>query len=265
MRLTETQVDAYASDGFVVVPGLFSSAEVDTLSSALPELIEAHREGHILEEGSGAVRSVMGGQDRVAIWERFVRHPRLVHAAAQLLADPASLYQFKVNTKEGFKGAEWSWHQDFIFWHEEDGMAYPLALTAAVFLDDVLEFNGPLLMWRGTHRHGSLAARVEPGTDWRANAQAKLKYSLDETTISRIAERHELVSLKGSRGTAVLFHCNLVHGSMPNMTPYRRAIAFCTYTSVNNRFDAVERPRPQFVADCRGRAVEALADDCLLD
>jgi ectoine hydroxylase len=73
-----------------------------------------------------------------------------------------------------------------------------------------------------------------------------------------------MVSLKGAPGTAVFFHCNLVHGSMANITPFRRAIAFATYSSVDIPFRPVERLRPGFVADRTGKAVTPVDDASLL-
>jgi ectoine hydroxylase len=32
------------------------------------------------------------------------------------------IYQFKINVKAAFGGDVWQWHQDYIFWRNEDGM-----------------------------------------------------------------------------------------------------------------------------------------------
>src|ERR1051325_10573489 len=170
-----------------MIDNLFCASEVEFLRNAIGPLLSHHAAGQVLEEAGDSIRSVMGGQGGVPIWERLVRPPRLVGPASTILAGPVSVYQFKVNTKEGFKGAQWSWHQDYIFWKEEDGMLEPNAVTAAVYLDDSTELNGPLIAMAGSHGHGAISVPpTDTSGEWRANARATLKYSLTEAKIREL-------------------------------------------------------------------------------
>ena len=263
MMLGDRQARMFAEDGFVIIPNLFCKSEIAILNARLPDLMASQAEGRIMEPDGETVRSVMGGHETLGIWTRFVRHPRLVLVARQLLGSEVALHQFKVNPKQSFAGAEWAWHQDFIFWHNEDGMTEPRALTAAVFLDDVYDFNGPLVVFRSSHKDGLISTRARTTDDWRANAAVDLKYSLEPSTVQDLAEEKELLSLTGPAGTGVFFHCNIVHASGPNIAPQRRAIAFASYTSADNRFRVVAKPRPAFVAARERSPVRALGDDCL--
>ena len=108
------------------------------------------------------MRSVYGSHETNALFRRLCHDSRLVEPAMQLLDGPVYLHQLKVNAKLGMVGDVWEWHQDFIFWLREDGMPRPLALTAAVFMDDVNEFNGPLLFIRDrTGRASSRCRRAK--------------------------------------------------------------------------------------------------------
>ena len=56
------------------------------------------------------------------------------------------MHQFKINGKMAFDGDVWQWHQDFGTWIERRPDARrPRAMNVAIFLDEVNEFNGPLM------------------------------------------------------------------------------------------------------------------------
>ena len=75
-----------------------------------------------------------------------------MEAAQRILQDEVYVHQFKVNAKLAFRGEVWEWHQDYIFWRNEDGMPTDNVVTLALFLDEVNEFNGPLLFVPGSHK-----------------------------------------------------------------------------------------------------------------
>ena len=55
-----------------------------------------------------------------------------------------------------------------------------------------------------------------------------------------------IVAPKGEPGAAVFFHCNLVHGSAPNMSPWGR---LAVYYSANRVDNAIRRfKRPEYIA-----------------
>ena len=97
----------------------------------------------------------MGLHLRDDLFARLVRDPRFVTTAQQITGDD-ELYimQVKVNAKEAFTGEQWQWHYDFATHHREDGVPEPLALNLHIFLDEVTEFNGPLIFIPQSHRDG---------------------------------------------------------------------------------------------------------------
>ena len=56
------------------------------------------------------------------------------------------MHQFKINAKAAFEGDVWQWHQDYGTWARDDGMPEPRAMNIAVFLDEVMPINGPLML-----------------------------------------------------------------------------------------------------------------------
>jgi ectoine hydroxylase len=130
-------------------------------------------------------------------------------------------------------------------------------VTVCLFLDEVTEFNGPMLLIPGSQRDGviereadgeSAPSGYEGQPAWIANLTARLKYGLDRASVARLVLRYGITAPKGPAGSVLMFHANLVHGSAGNLSPFDRMVAMVTFNSVENTLRAVERPRPEFLA-----------------
>ncbi|MCB0965992.1 MAG: aminotransferase class I/II-fold pyridoxal phosphate-dependent enzyme, partial [Ilumatobacter sp.] len=151
-RLSGEEMEAFGRDGVVVLPARFSLDEVAAINDVLDRLMEEDVPENIREKSSGVVRTAMGLHLRHELFARLVNDPRFLEPAAQILGDvPVYAQQVKVNAKAAFTGEQWQWHYDFATHHHEDGVPEPLALNMHIFLDDVTEFNGPLMFVRGSH------------------------------------------------------------------------------------------------------------------
>ena len=255
MRLSEEQLASLHSQGFLVLPDLFSGAEVDALRSRLPALFADGHEGNIVERESGEARTSMGLHLRDECFDVLTRHPRLVEPALQILGEPAYIQQVKVNVKAAFSGEVWQWHYDFATHHEEDGVLRPLALNLHVFLDDVSEFNGPLWFIPGSHAVGAHGAHLDTATT------SYPLWVVDPPTVKARAEKNGMVSATGARGTGLIFFDTLLHGSPPNMSPWDRAIFSLILNPVSNA--ATLSGRPDYKHHQDFSAVVPLDDDCL--
>ena len=256
MRLTAAQLARFHEDGFLVLPGLFSRAEVDLLCADLPRILAEDTPANIREKASGEVRTTMGLHRRSEVFARLCRHPRLVEPARQILGtDRLYVQQVKVNAKLAFSGEAWQWHYDFATHHAEDGVPEPLALNLHVFLDDVTEHNGPLVFIQGSHRHGPVRTALDTQTTSYA------LWTVDRETVARLAAEGGLVSATGPAGTALIFGDCLVHGSPPNMSPWDRRIFSVILNPIANA--QTRFARPDYVHDRDFTPVTPLADDCL--
>ena len=256
MRLTNSQLARYEDDGFLILPSLFSAAEVETLRSELPRLFAERRPENFRERDSDAVRTAMGLHLRSEVYARVARHPRLVEPAMQILGDDLYVQQVKVNGKEAFSGDVWQWHYDFATHHSEDGVPEPLALNLHIFLDDVNEFNGPLVFIRGSHRRGPAPATLDTETT------SYPLWVVDNDTVGELIVEGGLVAAKGPPGTALIFGDTLVHGSSINMSPWPRMIFSLILNPVTNALTRHQRPDYQHHRDLS--PVVPLTDDCLL-
>ncbi|MUH01872.1 phytanoyl-CoA dioxygenase [Scytonema sp. UIC 10036] len=271
MKLTKQQIESYRENGLIFIPELFSTKEVEAMQAAVDDLTAKDTPGRILEKDNKTVRALHGCHTTTKIFDSLVRHPSLLTSACEILNSDVYVYQFKINFKAAFGGDLWPWHQDFIYWEQEDGMPSPKALSVAVFLDEFNEFNGPMYFIPGSHKE-SLVHLGQTGTsevnsqqnDWKSNFRATLKYSLSKETIAKLANEKGMIAPKGPSGSVLFFHCNLVHGSAPNISPYDRRLLIISYNSINNIPNFKGQPRPEFLVSRDYTPLQPLLDKVLI-
>lgn len=270
MRLSDQQFAEYEREGLLLIPGYFSSSEIEVMRREVDALAHEDRASRVLETDKVTVRALHGCHLDSEVFGSLTRLPRLLEPAQRLLGGDVYVHQFKVNMKAAFGGDVWPWHQDYVFWLKEDGMATPRATNIAILADDVTEFNGPMYFIPGSHRAGVIdvpeLVADDPGSSdgWVANVSAKLKYTLDRHTVAGLVDRFGMVSPKGPAGSVLFFHPNLAHGSTPNLSPYDRTLIILTYNSVENIPRPAAEPRPAFLVSRDYSPLTPLEDDALL-
>jgi ectoine hydroxylase-related dioxygenase (phytanoyl-CoA dioxygenase family) len=250
MLLSPDHQKEYERDGYVLVPEAFVPSELTLIRQRIDEHSRINDESRVLERDGRTIRALHGCHLQDALFARLVCHPSLLHPAQQLLGSELYTYQFKVNTKAAFRGDVWPWHQDYIFWKNEDGMPEARATSAMLFLDDVTEFNGPLYFLTSSHREGCIepdhgSAGAEDG--WQSDVKADLKYRLSERQMVDLARRYGLAAPKGPAGSVVFFDPNVVHGSPSNISASSRRVLIVTYNALDNAPKSYPRVRPEFL------------------
>ena len=228
--LSPEQLEAFERDGVIVLPGRFGAEEVDSINTTLVDLMAQNLPENIREKMSGVVRTAAGLHLRHELFLRLVNDPRFLVPARQVLGDvPMYAQQVKVNAKEAFTGEQWQWHYDFATHHHEDGVPEPLALNLHIFLDEVTEFNGPLMFIRGSHLDGPAPTSLDTTTT------SQPLWTVGPDAVGLLAARGELVCPKGPPGTMLMFGDSVVHASPPNMSPWPRRIFSLIVNPVSNR------------------------------
>ena len=156
--LTDSQIQAYRQDGYLVIPRLIEGEQLAQLR-ALADTIVAEARGvaandelYDLEPSHSAtlprVRRL-----KPAIFKRYkffrdlVREPRITAILRQLLGPDIRLYGGKLNMKSAGYGSPVEWHQDWAFYpHTNDDV-----LATGIYLDDCDLGNGPLMVLPGSH------------------------------------------------------------------------------------------------------------------
>jgi ectoine hydroxylase-related dioxygenase (phytanoyl-CoA dioxygenase family) len=257
MKLTQEQLWQYREQGFVVLPSAFSAEEIRALKAELPRVLADDTPARIVEARTRTVRSVYGSHRTHERFRHLSEDARLVEPAMQVVGSDVYIYQFKINVKAAFEGDVWEWHQDYIFWREEDGMPAPRVTNVALFLDEVTEFNGPMFFIPGSHRRGVIEVEALDGNAgggmgsmapaWISNVTAKLKYSLERETVAELTRRNGLACPKGPAGSVLLFDSNVAHSSPNNISPFDRMMVISTYNSVENIPQPIGPRRPDFL------------------
>lgn len=228
MHLSNAQIEEFDHTGFLLFPGLLDHEEARVLKATLPDLFARPGPEVVREKDGDTIRLVYGSHDYSDPFSKLSILPRLLNPVQQLLRNEAYLHQSRLNPKPGFSGGAWNWHQDFGTWHREDGMPEPQCVMTAIFLDDATAVNSPLLVLPGTQRHGI----VEDVTAEDATGYALMQ--IDEDLVSRYAETNGVTPLMGPAGTVAFIHCNLIHGSANNVSPWPRSIMYFNYNSIEN-------------------------------
>ena len=162
MKLSKEQSEHFDREGYLFFPSLFSPAEVKALLDEVPALYAQRRADNVREKGSYAVRTNFAAHMYNRQFAKLARHPRMVEPIRQLFGEAVYMHQFKVNGKLAFDGDVWQWHQDYGTWARDDGMPEPRAMNIAVFLDEVMPINGPLMLIPRSQAHGNLVHGSAP-------------------------------------------------------------------------------------------------------
>jgi len=128
-------------------------------------------------------------------------------------------------------------------------------MNVAIFLDEVNEFNGPLMFIPGSHKQGVLEAAHDTSTT---------SYPLWVTShenIEKLVNHGGIVAPKGPAGSMILFHGCLVHASTSNLSPWNRVSVYLSLCAVSNH-SAASSARLHRAP--RLHAIRTLPDDCLL-
>jgi len=260
MRLTAEQRAQFDRDGFLFFPSLFSPEEIAVLNAAVPGLYARREAYNVREKGSDAVRTNFAAHLYSEPFARLARHPRMVEPVEDLFGEKLYMHQFKINGKMAFEGDVWQWHQDYGTWLNDDLMPTERAMNVAIFLDDVDEFNGPLMFIPGSHRKGVVEAKHDLSTTsyplWTVDND------LIRQLVMRAGGRHGgIVSPKGPAGSMILFHSCLVHASTSNLSPFNRVSVYLSLCAVSNHIRRFHRP--EYIAHRDFTPIECLPDDCL--
>ncbi len=246
--LTAAQVTRYHADGFLVLPGFKTAAEVAALRERAEAIVDAFDPGarrsifsttdqargtggdflasaegiHCFFEeeafdANGELRQAKAlsinkighaMHDLDPVFEAFSRGPRLAALARELGLQDAQLWQSMYIFKQPGIGGEVKWHQDATFFDTTPG-----SVTAFWFaLEDATRDNGCLWVEPGGHR-GPLRERFVREAD---------TVRMDILDSTPWPDGDAAVPVEVEAGTLVCFHGLLPHYSAPNRSAHSR-------------------------------------------
>lgn len=213
--LTDTQVQAFHDDGFLLVRGMFNADEVADISrwadevAAFPQVpgkTMMYFEDSRLKKGERILSRIENFYPYHNGFRRLFDGERMLGGVGQLFGEPAVLFKDKINFKmpggDGFKP-----HQDVQAGWNTYGS---LHISALIGIDEATVENGCLELVKGFHKLGVVGNMWTPLTE---TDMAGMKFEPYPT----------------KPGDVVFFDSYAPHGSSPNLTAQRRRLLYITY------------------------------------
>jgi ectoine hydroxylase-related dioxygenase (phytanoyl-CoA dioxygenase family) len=225
--LTDAQRAAYERDGFIVVPDVFSAAEIEELRRVTDEFVRNAAAVSTNDEIYDLEDSHSREEPRVG----RLKAPHLIHQAYFRASRNATVIGIlknlwgsvrfdtgKLNMKSAGYGAPVEWHQDWAFYpHTNDDLA-----AVGIMLDDVDMENGPMLVVPGSHK-GPVWDHHGPNGRF-CGAMDPARCDLD---LSRA------MPCLGKAGSVTVHHVRAVHGSATNFSGRERRFLLFQYRAAD--------------------------------
>lgn len=253
--MSSGDIESYQANGYLSVPQLIPREQATELLQAadsLRQVVDPDQPHVIAEPGSRTIRSVFRLHRDYADFKEICRDPRIVKRAEQILGSEVYLHQSRINFKPAFEGKEFFWHSDFETWHIEDGLPRMRAVSISLSLTHNLQYNGPLMLIPGSHRYYVRCVGRTPENHYEQSLRNQRYGVPDQQSLRTLVDEGGISTPTGGPGSAVMFDCNTLHGSVANMSPYPRTNLFLVFNSVENPLEEPFGdlpPRPEFLGD----------------
>ena len=227
--LTKDQVQAYRTDGYLLVENVLSARELATLRQVTDDLVAAshavteHNHIYDLEPThtpqEPRVRRIKEPHNVHPAYREIAFSKKIAEILTPLIGTTSGIrYQTgKLNMKAAGYGAAVEWHQDWAFYpHTNDDL-----LAIGIYLDDCGPDNGPLMVIPGSHRW--------PISDHHSGGV--FCGAIDPTSAG--IDFSKAVMLTGKAGSMTIHHVRMVHGSALNTSGRPRRLLLFQYTAVD--------------------------------
>jgi ectoine hydroxylase-related dioxygenase (phytanoyl-CoA dioxygenase family) len=216
LELTELQKQ-WARDGFVLLSGFVSEAEVETINTTIEDAI-SNEQLHF----NYTQRKIFNAHRQIPAIAAIAQHPELLKLLEELMGKPAIHFQ----TINFNVGSEQKAHSDSIHM-----TTLPLGYLAGVWvaLEEINADNGPLTYYPGSH----LLPYVLNGdydnssSAFFLDGNANEKY---ERYVEKVVADSGLkpLELQTQPGDVLIWHANLLHGGAPikNAKLTRKSMVF---------------------------------------
>jgi hypothetical protein len=223
MDITAKEKKQFEKDGFIIVRGLFSKEEIESLNKKV-------RNDHQMEQAAALKDDGKGNSMRLTIWNQpgdglygmFSRCKKLVNKVEALLGGEVYHYHSKMSLKDAKVGGAFSWHQDYGYWYQHN-LLFPDLCSVMIAVDKATKENGCLQVIRGSQKMGRVNHTLKGD---QAGA--------DMERVKEVSKIREKEYCEMDPGDALFFHCNLLHSSAPNKSENPRWAMICAYNKATN-------------------------------
>lgn len=239
--LPPERLDAFQREGYLVLPGVFTTEEVERMRREADRILElilnsslalgrtsARLDWRELADGSQIVRKIQPINDLSPYLAEVANDPRLLQPMRQIMGCEPMLMEEKLNYKQPLPRCvegipirplddRFPIHNDWAYYQAQ---GYPQdILSSAISLDDCPPESGPIHVWPGSHREHlehepvDIGLQVKPG----------------------LIDFDGGIDILAPAGSVMIFHALLVHNSRPNASGRPRRIMI--YSHYPDRVD----------------------------
>ena len=233
-EISESQLADFHRDGYLVVDRLLDDESLQLLRDIARADYAVRNDADVRADGEGGAVKITVRNDLPCddIYGAIVRSQSLVDTMERLLGGEVYHYHHKMILKEPRDGGAWAWHQDYGYWYNYCCL-FPLLASCMVAVDRATQANGCLQVLKGSHQLGRVD-HVKIGDQTGA----------DPRRVEAARNHLELVYCELEPGSAIFFHCNLLHRSDQNRSDDPRWAFICCYNAArNDPFETVRHPR----------------------
>lgn len=223
---SDTEIDQYKQDGYLVVKGFCTPREIQRLMMVAEHDAALRKNSFDLDDQSGK-------KTKLSLWYTpgnnpfgyLTRSERMLTRAKQLMDGDGGIchYHSKLMQKEPRVGGAWEWHQDYGYWYKNQFMFPDQLISIMVALTAANKANGCLQVIRGSHRMG----RVNHG-------YAGEQVGADMIMVENALKTMDVVYCELQPGDALFFHSNLLHRSEANLSENSRWSVISCYSRESN-------------------------------
>lgn len=227
LLLTDEQQAHYAEHGYIVVPGVFDTDEVEAMKAECESILRGdfgtlfHGSFQIDPDSTEEVkaeRKISDVVERSVVFRKFLLKTDLLRRVQELIGSPdILLFRDILMLKPALVGSKMPWHQDSNYWPVE-----PTTLCSVwTALDPATVENGCMRVVPGSHRDTNMIrARSRDGSGPLHDDQVDLSKAID---------------VPMAPGSSLFFHSRLLHGSEANHSVHSRRAFITSFMSAESK------------------------------
>ena len=223
VTITAEQQAFYRDQGYLIIPGLLSQADIADMRAIHVEATERGRaelaaggkeakmqwEQEADADGQRVLRKIDNPFIKYPAFERILTSRKVLGVVHDLLGPELYYHSSKMMCKPPRVGRRKPWHQDFAYWDDMD----PNQLTLWIAIDESTKENGCMQLIPESHKRGLI--KHEQLDDWQIREDG-------------IADERVLFA-EMQPGDGLFFDVLTLHASDPNRSDKRRLSAIIDY------------------------------------
>lgn len=223
--LSAAELEAYRSDGFVIVRDVLGADDISALQAVTDEFVDRSRSmtasDNVIELDSGhtaeqpRIRRIKSPHANHPLFHAMLTSPAVLDLVESIIGPDIRWHHTKLNSKAPGGGRQVEWHTDWGYYPHTNADL----LEVGIALDPITEENGCLKILPGSHlgpvwdhyEGDRFVGAVEPGSFDMSAAQA----------------------IELGLGDVSIHHVRVLHGSAPNHSTRPRRLLLQGYAAVD--------------------------------